>query len=424
MSAMTEQPGGHAVDVAAARFDVERWRRDFPALQQEVHGRPLVYLDNAATTQKPRAVLDAERAYYEHDNANVHRGVHTLSVRATRAYEGARQRVRSFLNARDVAEVVFVRGATEALNLVAQTFARERLGPGDEVLITALEHHSNIVPWQMVCAQTGAVLSVVPIDSAGQVRRDEFTRRLSPRTRIVALGHVSNALGTVNPVAALAAEARAAGAAVVVDGAQATPHLRVDVQALGCDFYACSGHKMYGPTGIGVLYGRREHLEAMPPYQGGGEMIRSVTFEATTYAPPPHKFEAGTPNIAGAVGLAAAVEYLDTVRHAGLVAYEQELLAYAAARLGELPEVRRYGAAAEQAGVLSFTLVGVHPHDVGTLLDQEGIAIRAGHHCAQPLMARLGVVATCRASLAFYNTRGEIDALAAGLRRALQVFAE
>jgi cysteine desulfurase/selenocysteine lyase len=410
-------PGG------AATFDAARWRADFPALQQRVHGAPLVYLDNAATTQKPRAVLEALRQYYEEDNANVHRGVHALSVRATAAYERARRRVQEFVGAREPAEIVFVRGATEAINLVAQSFGRQRLGAGDEILLTHMEHHSNIVPWQMLCEQTGAVLRVAPINDAGELVWEEFERLLSARTRLVGVVHVSNALGTVNPVARIVEQAHAAGAAVLVDGAQAAPHMAVDVQALGCDFYVLSGHKMYGPTGIGALYGRRGLLDEMPPYQGGGEMIRSVSFEKTTYNTTPHKFEAGTPHIAGAIGLAAAIDYLETVGLAAIAAYEAELLAYATEALRGVPEVRLVGTAAKKAGVVGFTLEGVHPHDAGTLLDQRGIAIRAGHHCAQPVMERFGVPATCRASLGFYNLRGDIDALVAGVRHVLQVFA-
>lgn len=408
---------------AAGGCDPLRWRADFPALDQEVHGLPLVYLDNAATTQKPRAVLDAIRDYYEHDNANVHRGVHALSVRATEAYEAARRTVQRFVGAAEAGEIVFVRGATEAINLVAQTYGRLHIGAGDEVLISAMEHHSNIVPWQLLCEQTGARLRIIPIDDRGEIIPTEYERLLTPRTKLVALVHVSNALGTVNPVRAMIAAAQRNGTPVLIDGAQAVPHVPVDVRALGCDFYVFSGHKVYGPTGIGVLWGRAERLEALPPYQGGGEMIRSVTFEQTTFAPPPHRFEAGTPNVAGAVGLAAALDYVERAGRAEIAGHERRLLDYATAALAAIPQVRLIGTAEERAGVVSFVIDGVHPHDAGTLLDQMGVAIRAGHHCAQPVMARFGVPATCRASLALYNTTADIDALVRSVRRVVEVFA-
>jgi cysteine desulfurase/selenocysteine lyase len=410
--------------LAAARpaLDVQRLRADFPALAATVRGKPLVYLDNAATTQKPRQVLDAEARYYLESCSNVHRGVHALAEKATALYEGARASAQRFLNARDRSEIVFVRGTTEAINLVAQSFARPRLRPGDEVLVTAMEHHSNIVPWQLVCEATGARLVAAPIDDRGQVMVGEFERRLTERTRIAAVVHVSNALGTVNPVREMIALAHARGVPVLVDGAQAVAHFEVDVQELGCDFYAFSAHKLYGPTGIGVLYGRAEHFDGMPPYQGGGDMIRTVSFEKTEFNVPPYRFEAGTPNIAGAAGLTAAIDYVTGLDRGAAAAWEAELLAEATARVLRLPGVRVVGTAAEKAGVLSFVMAGVHPHDVGTVLDWEGVAVRAGHHCAQPVMARFGVPATARASFAFYNTRDEVDALVRGLGKVREVF--
>ena len=407
----------------AARLDVDAVRRDFPALTLEVNGRPLAYLDSAASAQKPAAVLAAQERCYREYYSNVHRGVHTLSQRATEAYEAARERVRQFLGAASEREIVFVRGSTEGINLVAQTYGRRHLGPGDEVLITEMEHHSNIVPWQMLCEQRGARLRVAPIDDRGEVILDEFRRRLSERTRITALVHISNALGTINPVREMAAAARSAGAAVLIDGAQAAPHLPLDVQELGCDFYVFSSHKAYGPTGVGALYGRLDLLEEMPPYQGGGEMIRSVTFEKTEYAPPPFKFEAGTPDIVGAIGLAAALDYLDGLGRAAVMRHEDELLAYTHDAVGSVPGVRLIGTARRKAAVVSFVVEGVHAHDVGTILDQEGIAVRVGHHCAQPVMKHFGVAATARASLAVYNRRDEIDRLAAGITRVREVFA-
>jgi cysteine desulfurase/selenocysteine lyase len=401
-------------------LDVARVRADFPALHQQVNGRPLVYLDNAATTQKPQAVLDALLGFYSRDCANVHRGVHALSQRATDAYEGARETVARFLNARP-REIVFTRGTTEAINLVAYSYG-SRLLPGDEILITELEHHSNIVPWQMLAERTGARLRVAPIDDRGEIILEEFQRLLGPRTRIVAVAHVSNALGTVNPVEEICRLAHTYGARVLVDGAQAVPHLAVDVRALDCDFYAFSGHKIYGPTGIGVLFGRWELLEAMPPYQGGGDMIRSVTFEKTLYNDPPYRFEAGTPHIAGAIGLAAAIEYVTRLGLEEIRRHEQQLLEAATRALEEIPGVRIVGTAAHKAAVVSFVLDGVHPHDVATVLDHEGVAVRAGHHCAQPLMERFGLPATTRASFALYNTLEEVDALARAVRRARELF--
>ncbi len=403
-------------------FDVERVRGDFPILRQKVRGKRLVYLDSAATAQKPQAVVDAVARFYLDDNANVHRGVHALSERATAAYEGARAKVAGFLGAADPREVIFVRGTTEAVNLVAQSFGRARVGPGDEVLITEMEHHSNIVPWQMLCQEKGATLRVSPVDDRGHLLLDELERRLGPRTRLLAVTHVSNALGTVNPVKRIAAMARARGVPVLVDGAQAVPHLPVDVADLGCDFYAFSGHKVFGPTGIGVLWGKAEHLEAMPPWQGGGDMILSVSFERTVYNQIPYKFEAGTPHMAGAVGLGAALDWLQGLDRAGAEAHERDLLAYGTARLTEIPGLRLVGTAPEKAGVLSFVLDDVHPHDIGTILDREGVAIRTGHHCAQPVLRRLGLQATARASLALYNTREDIDALVRGLGRVKELF--
>ncbi len=403
-------------------FDVERIRRDFPILGQEVHGKPLVYLDSAATAQKPRAVVEAVSGFYLRDNANVHRGVHALSERATAAYEAARAKVAGFIGAGDPREVIFVRGTTEALNLVAWTFGRARVGPGDEVLVTEMEHHSNIVPWQMLCQEKGAQLRVAPVDDRGELVLEELERRLGARTRLLAVAHVSNALGTVNPIRRIVEMAHARGVPVVVDGAQAAPHLPVDVGDLGCDFYALSGHKIFGPTGIGVLWGKAGHLEAMPPWQGGGDMILSVRFDKTVYAAIPHKYEAGTPHLAGAVGLGAAVDWLQGIDRAGAEAHERDLLAYGTARLLEVPGLRLVGTAPLKAGVLSFVLDDVHPHDIGTVLDREGVAIRTGHLCAQPALQRFGLEATARASLALYNTRAEIDALVRGLRRVGEMF--
>jgi len=403
-------------------FDVARVRRDFPILDQAIHGHPLVYLDNAATAQKPRVVLEAMDHYYRESNANVHRGVHTLSERATALYEGGRDRARAFLNARAREEIIFVRGTTEAINLVAQSYARPRLKPGDEILITHLEHHSNTVPWQMVCEQTGARLKVVPITPDGALDLEAFERLLGSRTRIFAVAHVSNALGTVNPIAELTARARAAGAMVLIDGAQGVPHRAVDVQALDCDFYAFSAHKLYGPTGIGVLYGRREVLEAMPPWQGGGDMIRTVRFEGSTWNDLPYKFEAGTPAIAEAVGLGAALDYVERIGLDAIARHEAALLNYALERLREIDGLRFIGSAPQRASVVSFVVEGVHPHDLGTILDHAGVAIRAGHHCAMPVMDFYGVPATARASLACYNTTADIDALVAALQGARDLF--
>ena len=408
--------------LSAPGLDVETVRKDFPILGQEVRGKPLVYLDSAATSQKPRAVIDAVARYYLQDNANVHRGVHLLSERATKEYEGAREKVRRFINAARAEEIIFVRGTTEAINLVAQTYGRTRVRAGDEVLITEMEHHSDIVPWQLLCEEKGAVLRVAPIDDDGQLLVDELQRMLGPRTRLLALAHVSNTLGTINPARRIVEIAHRQGIPVLLDGAQAAPHFPIDVRALDCDFYAFSGHKLFGPTGIGVLYGRSELLEEMPPWQGGGDMISSVTFEKTTWNKLPHKFEAGTPDIAGAIGLGAAIDYVSALGFAAVAAHEHDLLSYATEALRDLPGLRLIGTAKEKASVLSFVLGDVHPHDVGTILDQEGIAIRTGHHCTQPLMHRLGVPATARASLAFYNRREDVDALVAGLHKVQEIF--
>jgi cysteine desulfurase/selenocysteine lyase len=407
---------------SVAGYDVEAVRRDFPILATTVHDKPLVYLDSAASAQKPRAVIEAERALYEGYYSNVHRGVHQLSVQSTEAYEAARGKARAFLGARESREIIFVRGTTEAINLVAQSFGRPTLKPGDEVLITGLEHHSNIVPWQILCEQTGASLVVAPINDAGEVELPVFEKRLSPRTKVVALAHVSNALGTINPVKRMTALARDVGAAVLIDGAQGAPHLAIDVVDLDCDFYVFSGHKVYGPSGIGVLYGKAERLEAMPPWQGGGDMIASVTFEKTTYNVIPHKFEAGTPNIAGVIGLGVAIDYVTGLGLPRIAAHEDELLRYGTERLQAIPGLRIVGTAKHKAGVLSFVLDGIHPHDVGTVLDYEGIAIRTGHHCAQPVMDRYGLPATARASLACFNTRADLDALARGIVKVQEMF--
>ena len=409
--------------VATPALDVERLREDFPILGRHVRGKPLVYLDNAATSQKPRSVIEAVSRFYGAENANIHRGVHFLSERATLAYDGVRERVARFLNATSPAEIVFTRGTTEGINLVAQSRARTTLKPGDEILITGMEHHSNIVPWQLVAAQTGAVIHAVPLTDAGELDLAAFDRLLTDRTRVLAVVHLSNALGTINPVRWMISRARERGIVTLVDGAQSAPHLPVDVQALDCDFFAFSGHKVFGPTGVGVLYGRASLLAAMPPWQGGGDMIETVTLERSTWAAPPARFEAGTPMIAQVIGLGAALEYVESVGRAAIGAWEEELLAYATERVAEVEGVRLIGTAREKASVLSFVVEGVHPHDVGAVLDDEGVAVRAGHHCAQPVMQRFGVPATVRASFAFYNTRTEVDTLVRGLRRVRSVFA-
>jgi cysteine desulfurase/selenocysteine lyase len=408
---------------AGAAFDVGRLRADFPILGTTVRGKPLVYLDNAATSQKPRAVIETLRRYYESVNANVHRGVYYLSERATSAYEAAREKARAFLNAREAREIVFVRGTTEAINLVASSWGRRFLQAGDDVLISAMEHHSNIVPWQLICEERGAKLRVIPMDRHGALLLDAYEELLGERTRMVAVSHVSNSLGTVNPIKQITSRARARGIPVLVDGAQAAPHLRLDVQDLDCDFYTVSGHKLFGPTGIGVLYGRASLLESMPPYQGGGDMIKSVTFAKSIFAELPAKFEAGTPHIAGAIGLGAAIDYLSSLDRDVLAAHEEELVVYATTRLAEVRGVQIIGTAARKVGVVSFVLEGIHAHDIGTIVDQAGVAIRTGHHCTQPVMDFFGVPATARASVAFYNTRADIDALVAAVQHVRSVFA-
>jgi cysteine desulfurase/selenocysteine lyase len=408
--------------VISAGFDVDKVREDFPVLKQRIHGKPLVYLDSAATAQKPLAVIDAIRKFYEVDCANIHRGVHELSQRSTAAYEETRSKAKRFLNARAKNEVIFVRGTTEGINLVASSWGRKNVKEGDEIVISALEHHSNIVPWQMLCEEKGAKLRVIPMNDRGELLLEEYEKLLGPRTRMVAVGHISNALGTVNPVRQIVEMAHRAGALALIDGAQAAPHMKIDVQALDADFYAFSGHKVVGPTGIGVLYGKARLLNAMPPYQGGGDMIKTVTFEKTTYADLPYKFEAGTPSIAGGIGLGAAFDYVTRIGLDKIAAYEHELLVYGTEALSRIPGLRIIGTARDKAAVLSFVIDGIHPHDIGTVLDRQGIAVRTGHHCAQPVMDRFGVPATTRASLAFYNTVAEIDALAAGLAKVKEIF--
>ncbi|HSC47359.1 MAG TPA: cysteine desulfurase [Gammaproteobacteria bacterium] len=408
--------------MTAVGFEPHLWRKDFPILRQKVHGRPLVYLDNAATSQKPQAVIDAISNYYSTMNANVHRGVHRLSELATEAYEGAREKARRFIDAASTREIIFTRGTTEAINLVAQSYARPGLKTGDEIILSEMEHHSNIVPWQMLAGQTGAKLKVIPINDAGELVPGAYETLFGPRTRLVALSHVSNALGSINPVKEMIAYAHGRGVPVLLDGAQAVPHMPVDVRDLDVDFYAFSGHKMFGPTGIGILYGKEKLLDAMPPWQGGGDMIRVVRFEETLYNELPHKFEAGTPDIAGAIGLGAAIDYLGRVGLPAIQAYEHGLLAYATERVGAVKGVRLVGTARHKASVLSFVMDGIHAHDLGTIVDQEGVAIRTGHHCAMPVMERFGLAATARASLAFYNTREDIDTLAAALGKANEVF--
>ena len=404
-------------------YNVEKVRRDFPILQQQVHGHPLVYFDNAATSQKPRAVIDAISSYYERGNANIHRGVHYLSEHATSEHEAARRTVQQFVNAADKREIIFVRSATEGVNLVAQTYGRAHVGAGDEVLISAMEHHSNIVPWQILCEEKHANLRVIPMNERGELRIDELPKLINAKTKIIAVAHVSNALGTINPIKKITEIAHTHNVPVIVDGAQAAPHLKIDVQDLDVDFYALSGHKMYGPTGIGVLYGKLAQLDAMPPYQGGGDMIRSVTFEKTVYNDLPYKFEAGTPDIAGAIGLGAAVHYLEHLGLDNIAAHEHDLLTYGTEALSNIEDVRILGTAAHKAAVISFIIEGIHPHDIGTILDREGIAVRTGHHCAQPVMQFFHVPATARASLGLYNTREEIDRLVKGIEKVKEVFA-
>ena len=403
-------------------FDVARIREDFPLLKQTVNGKPLVYLDNAATSQKPQSVIDALVRYYTTVNSNVHRGVHTLSQLATDDYEAARSKARKFINAAEDHELIYVRGTTEGINLVAQTFGRQNIGQGDEIIISCLEHHSNIVPWQILCGEKGAELKIAPINDSGELLIDEYEKLLSPRTKLVSIVHQSNALGTINPMETIIEMAHSRGVPVLVDGAQSAPHMAIDVQQMGCDFFVFSAHKLFGPTGIGILYGKSEYLNAMPPYQAGGEMIRSVSFEKTTYNVLPHKFEAGTPNIAGAIGLGAAIDYLNDLGMEKINSYEKELLDYGTDCLSRIDGLQIIGTAKEKGGILSFVLGDIHPHDIGTILDTEGIAIRTGHHCAQPVMQRFGIPATARASLAFYNTKAEIDSLVEGIDRVLEVF--
>jgi cysteine desulfurase/selenocysteine lyase len=421
MSTVAKTPRPIPAAARTRKFDVENVRKDFPILHQKVHGKPLVYLDNAATTQKPLPVIEAIENYYRLDNSNIHRGVHALSERATEYYEKVRVAAQRYLNAADSKEIIFVRGTTEAINLVAQTYGRQHVGRGDEVLITAMEHHSNIVPWQMLCEEKGAKLRVAPINDQGELLLEEFEKLLGPKTKIVAVSHLSNALGTINPVREIARLAHARGIPVLVDGAQAAPRMTVDVQELDVDFYAISGHKMYGPTGIGVLYGKTKLLEAMPPYQGGGDMIASVSFDKTVYNRLPYKFEAGTPNIADTIGLGAAIEYLEKVGLEQIEHHEHDLLAYATCEVESIRGVSVVGTAKHKAGVLSFTMDGIHPHDIGTILDREGVAVRTGHHCAQPVMQRFGIPATVRASFGLYNTREEVDALVSGIHKVVEV---
>ena len=404
-------------------LDVERIRQDFPILHQEINGKPLVYLDNAATSQKPKQVIEALDNYYKQDNANFHRGVHTLSERATADYEQARGKVRDFINASSEKEIIFVRGASEGINLIAQSYGRTNLKPGDEIIISTMEHHSNIVPWQLLCEQTGAVLKIIPINDDGELIMEEFEKLLGPKTKIVSVVHISNALGTINPVQHIIDRAHEHNAVAIIDGAQAAPHTDVDVQALDCDFYVFSGHKLFGPTGIGVLYGKTHLLEAMPPWQGGGDMIKMVSFEETMYADPPYKFEAGTPHIAGVIGLGAAIDYVNTIGLDVIAAYEHDLLEYATAKASGVEGLRLIGTAKKKVSILSFIMEGVHPHDIGTILDHEGVAIRTGHHCAMPVMTHFNVPATARASFAFYNTFEEVDRMIEAMEKAREVFA-
>ena len=405
-----------------AAFDVAKVRNDFPLLRQQVNGKPLVYLDSGATSQKPQCVIDELVRYYTTENANVHRGVHTLSQLATDDYEGARSKVCRFLNAADDREIIYTRGTTEGINLVASTFGRQNVGPGDEIIVSNMEHHSNIVPWQMLCEEKGARLRVVPIDDSGELLIDEYEKMLNPRTKLVSITHVSNALGTILPAERIVGLAHEHGVPVLLDGAQAVPHMPVDVRKLDCEFYVFSGHKLFGPTGVGILYGKAEFLEAMPPFQGGGDMIKSVTFEKTLYNDLPYKFEAGTPNIAGAVGLGAAVDYVESLGFDGIIAHEEELLGYGTRSLSSIEGLRIVGTASHKAGILSFVIENIHPHDIGTILDDEGIAVRTGHHCAQPVMERFQIPATARASMAMYNTKEDIDALVRGIDRVIEVF--
>ena len=404
-------------------LDVERIRQDFPILHQEINGKPLVYLDNAATSQKPKQVIEALDKYYQQDNANIHRGVHTLSERATTDYEAARGKVRDFISAGSDKEIIFVRGATEGINLIAQSYGRTNLNPGDEIIISTMEHHSNIVPWQLLCEQTGAVLKIIPINDDGELIMEEFEKLLGPKTKIVSVVHISNALGTINPVQHIIDRAHEYNAVAIIDGAQAAPHADIDVQALNCDFYVFSGHKLFGPTGIGVLYGKTHLLEAMPPWQGGGDMIKMVSFEETMYADLPFKFEAGTPHIAGVIGLGAAIDYVNAIGLDAITAYEHDLLEYATAKASGVEGLRLIGTAEKKVSILSFIMESIHPHDIGTILDHEGVAIRTGHHCAMPVMTHFNVPATARASFAFYNTFDEVDRLVEAIEKAREVFA-
>lgn len=411
-----------ASSIKTSSLDVEKIRQDFPLLHQEVNGKPLAYLDNAATSQKPTQVIEALDKYYQEDNANIHRGIHTLSERATIDYEQARGKVRSFINANSEKEIIFVRGATEGINLIAQSYGRNKLKTGDEIIISEMEHHSNIVPWQLLCEQTGAILKIIPINDSGELILEEFEKLLSPKTKLVSLAHISNALGTINPIQIIIDRAHEHNAVVIIDGAQATPHTIVDVQALDCDFYVFSGHKLFGPTGIGVLYGKAHLLEAMPPWQGGGDMIKMVSFEKTLYNDLPYKFEAGTPHIAGVIGLGAAIDYVSATGLDAIAAYEHELLEYATEKTLEVKGLRLIGTAQQKTSILSFVIDSIHPHDIGTILDHEGIAIRTGHHCAMPVMTHFNVPATARASFAFYNTFEEVDRLIQALGKAREVF--
>ncbi len=421
---MSTAPEVVSQQAASKVFDIDRIRRDFPILDQEVHGHSLVYLDNAATAQKPQSVIDTIEKYYRRDNANIHRGVHQLSERATRDYEDARKKVQQFLNAAESKEIIFLRGATEAINLIAQSYGRSQLQAGDEIIITEMEHHSNIVPWQLLCEQTGTVLHVVPFNEQGELLMEEFHRLLNPKTKLVSIVQVSNSLGTINPVEEIIEAAHAQGTPVVLDGAQAVPHVAVDVQELDCDFYVFSGHKLFAPTGIGVLYGKAELLDKMPPYQGGGDMIRTVTFDKTEFSALPYKFEAGTPNIAGSIGLGAALDYLHSIGMEAIGSYEHELLAYATQAALDVPGLKLIGTAKDKASILSFVLDGIHAHDIGTILDRQGVAIRAGHHCTMPVMQHYGVAATARASFAFYNNRDDVDRLIAAIYKAKELFGQ
>ncbi len=422
MTTANPRANENASGKATRTFEVARVREDFPILKQQVHGKPLVYLDNAATSQKPQVVLDTLEHYYSTENANVHRGVHSLSQQATQDYEAARGKIRQLLNASDDREIIFVRGATEGINLVAQSYGRQNVGEGDEIIISAMEHHSNIVPWQILCQERGAHLRVIPMNDDGELLMDEYEKLLGPRTKLVSVVHLSNSLGTINPIDQIIEMAHSRGVPVLVDGAQSTPHMMIDVRKMDCDFFVFSGHKLYGPTGIGALYGKAGLLEAMPPYQSGGDMIKSVTFEKTTYNSLPYKFEAGTPNIGGAIGLGAAIDYITDIGMDRMSAYEHDLLKYGTERLSTISGLQLIGTAREKADILSFVLRDIHPHDIGTILDNEGIAIRTGHHCTQPVMDHFGIPATARASLAFYNTREDIDALVKGIDKVIEVF--